>query len=165
MARRKKPDDLAARVRNLLALDSANIMRRLEARRGEMIALFSRLRSREPMLSTIATRFTSATFQELVRLPIGEQAVVNQFYECLDELRWYFTYTEDMPSTAQQTFTTLHRRLIEAHQKLVAAIGLPARPDGSVVVDAEVVRREEPGPGEALAPPRPARRHRAPRSG
>lgn len=161
MARRKQADETTARVRNLIALDAANIMRRLEARQDEMISLFSRLRSREPLLSTIATRFTSATFHDLLHLPAREQSVVNQFYERLDELRWYFTYTEDMPSTAQQTLTTLHRRLQEAHRKLVDGIGHPATLDGNVVVDAEVVHRDEPATPDA---PRPAlpRRNRAP---
>ena len=144
MARRKQvADETTARVRNLIALDAANIMRRLEARRSEMFVLFSRLRSREPMLSTIATRYSTATFHELVHLPVREQSVVDHFYECLDALRWYFTYTEDMPSTAQQTFNTLHRRLEEAHRKLVATLGPPASPDGVTVVEGEVLRRED----------------------
>ncbi|PTL76729.1 hypothetical protein [Vitiosangium sp. GDMCC 1.1324] len=143
MARRKQVDETTARVRNLIALDAANIMRRLEARRSEMFVLFSRLRSREPMLSTLATRYSTATFHDLVNLPAREQSVVDQFYECLDTLRWYFTYTEDMPSTAQQTFTTLHRRLEEAHRQLVATLGHPVSPDGTVVVEGEVLRRED----------------------
>jgi hypothetical protein len=142
MARRKKLDETSDRVRNLIALDAALIMRRLGARRDEMFTLFSRLRSREPMLSTIATRFTSATFHDLVHMPEKEQAVVHGFYERLDEMRWYFTYTEDMPSTVQQTFTTLHRRLEEAYRLLVVALGPPVTPDVAVV-EAEPVRPEE----------------------
>jgi hypothetical protein len=140
--RRKQVDETTARIRNLIALDAANIMRRLDERRGEMFALFSRLRSREPMLSTISSRYTAATFQELIHLPVLEQSVVDQFYECLDALRWYFTYTEDMPSTAQQTFNTLHRRLEEAYRKLVATLGPPLSPEGVTVVEGEVLRRE-----------------------
>jgi hypothetical protein len=142
MARRKKADETTLRVRNLLAMDATNIMRRLEARRGEMFALFSRLRSREPLLTTLASRYTSATFHDLLNLPVQEQAVVDHFYECVDSLRWYFTYTEDMPSTVQQTFTPLHRRLEEAHRKLIATLGPPVSPDGITVVEGEVVRRE-----------------------
>lgn len=145
MARRKKQlDETPARVRNLIALDAALIMRRLEARRDEMFILFSRLRSREPMLTTIATRFNSATFHDLVNLPEPDQAVVHGFYERLDEMRWYFTYTEDMPSTVQQTFIALHRRLEDAYRLLVVALGPPAPPDAPVVVEAEAVRPEEP---------------------
>jgi hypothetical protein len=143
MARRTKADETTLRVRNLLALDATHIMRRLEARRSEMFALFSRLRSREPLLSTLTSRYTSATFHDLLNLPVQEQAVVEHFYECLDSLRWYFTYTEDMPGTVQQTFTTLHRRLEEAHRKLIATLGPPASPDGITVVEGEVVRRED----------------------
>jgi hypothetical protein len=155
-----RPDEHTLRVRNLLALDAAQLMRRLEARRGEMFVLFSRLRSRAPMLETLATRYTSATFQELMHLPVREQSVVDHFYECLDTLRWYFTYTEDMPSTAQQTFSTLHRRLEEAHRKLVATLGPPMSPDGVTVVEGEVLRRED-APSEAAPAPR---RRKLPRS-
>lgn len=162
MARRKQAEEATARVRNLIALDAANIMRRLDARRGEMFALFSRLRSREPMLSTISTRYTTATFQELVHLPVREQSVVDQFYECLDALRWYFTYTEDMPSTAQQTFNTLYRRLEETHRQLVATIGHPVSPDGTTVVEGEVLRRADTPAEAALVPAAPARKRRAP---
>jgi hypothetical protein len=161
MARRKKLlDETPARVRNLIALDAALIMRRLEARRDEMFTLFSRLRSREPMLSTIATRFTSATFHDLVHLPEREQAVVHGFYERLDELRWYFTYTEDMPSTVQQTFGAFHRRLEDAYRQLVVALGPPVPPDGTVVVEAEPVRPAPASSEVALA--RPSRKRSAP---
>jgi hypothetical protein len=160
MARRKKQDETPARVTNLIALDAALIMRRLEARRDEMFTLFSRLRSREPMLTTIATRFTSATFHDLVHLPEREQAVVHGFYERLDEMRWYFTYTEDMPSTVQQTFTALHRRLEEAYRHLVVTLGPPVTPDAAVVVEAEPVRAAQPAPPAAL--PRPTRKRPSP---
>jgi hypothetical protein len=159
MARRKKLDETPPRVRNLIALDAALIMRRLEARRDEMFTLFSRLRSREPMLSTIATRFTSATFHDLVHLPEKEQAVVHGFYERLDEMRWYFMYTEDMPSTVQQTFTALHRRLEEAYRLLVVALGPPVTPDVAVV-EAEPVRQEEPAEKTELT--RPLRKRSSP---
>ena len=164
MARRKKADDEATlRVRNLIALDAANIMRRLEERRGEMFALFSRLRSREPMLTTLATRYASATFHDLVHLPVREQSVVDHFYECVDALRWYFTYTEDMPSTAQQTFTTLHRRIEEAHRLLIATLGHPVSPDGVTVVEGEVLRRDDSAPTTAtLVRAAPTRKRRGP---
>jgi hypothetical protein len=159
MARRKKPEDESARrVRNLIALDAALIMRRLEARRDEMFVLFSRLRSREPMLTTLATRFTSATFHDLVHLPETEQAVVHGFHERLDEMRWYFTYTEDMPGTVQQTFHGLHRRLEEAYRQLVVALGPPLSPQGAVVVEAEPVRPEPSPPAALTARPRLPRR-------
>ncbi|MCP3144486.1 hypothetical protein [Pyxidicoccus xibeiensis] len=148
MARRKKAEEMAARVRNLLAMDAAGIMRRLEARRDEMFTLFSRLRSREPLLGTIASRYADGAFDQLIHLSEQEQSVVDHFYERLDELRWYFTYTEDMPGTAQLIFTKLHKRLEESYRLLVVTLGPPARPDGARVVDAEVIRQEEVPPTE-----------------
>ena len=122
--------------------------------------LFSRLRSREPS-GALATHYSSATYHDLVHLPAREQSVVDHFYECLDALRWYFTYTEDMPSTAQQTFNTLHRRLEEAHRLLVTTLGHPVTPDGVTIVEGEVLRRAEPAPEAAAlvraSPPRKRR--------
>jgi hypothetical protein len=143
MARRKKADETTARVRNLLALDAAGIMRRLAARRDEMFLLFSRLRSRGPLVETVASRYADGDFAQLIHLTEQEQAVVDHFYGRLDELRWYFTYTEDMPGTAQQTFSALHRRLEESYRLFVETLGLPVQPDGVRVVNAEAVRQED----------------------
>jgi len=163
MARRKKADEMAARVRNLIAMDANGIMRRLDARRDEMFNLFSRLRSREPLLETIDSRYAGSAFEQLVHLSEHEQAVVDRYYTCLDELRWYFTYTEDMPGTAQVNFTKLHKRLEEAYRLLVVTLGPPASVDGARVVDVEVLRREEAqAPTEkTLVRPGPERPRRA----
>ncbi len=155
MARRKKADQMAARVRNLLALDALGIMRRLDARKDEMFALFSRLRSRGPLLETLASRYADGAFEQLVHLTEQEQAVVDRFYERLDELRWYFTYTEDMPGTAQQSFVKLHKRLEEAYRVLVVTLGPPASADGVRVVDVEAIRHDDPTDATAQALDRP----------
>ncbi|WP_375759926.1 hypothetical protein [Corallococcus exercitus] len=163
MARRKKADETTARVRNLLALDAAGIMRRLAARREEMFLLFSRLRSRDPLVETVASRYADGAFAQLIHLSEQEQAVVDHFYGRLDELRWYFTYTEDMPGTAHQTFSALHRRLEESYRLFVETLGLPVQPDGVRVVNAEAVRQEDTAAEAtpvALAPL--PRRRRAP---
>jgi hypothetical protein len=155
MARRKKADEMTARVRNLLALDAAGIMRRLEARRDEMFILFSRLRSRGPLLETLESRYADGAFAQLVHLTEQEQAVVDRFYERLDELRWYFTYTEDMPGTAQQSFVKLHKRLEEAYRVLVVTLGPPATADGVRVVEGEAIRHEDTTDASAQALDRP----------
>ncbi|RKH00049.1 hypothetical protein D7V97_30800 [Corallococcus sp. CA053C] len=163
MARRKKAEETTARVRNLLALDAAGIMRRLAARREEMFILFSRLRSRGPLLETVASHYAEGAFIQLIHLTEQEQAVVDHFYSRLDELRWYFTYTEDMPGTAHQTFIALHRRLEESYRLFVETIGLPVQPDGVRVVNAEAIRHEETAvePTPVALVPLP-RRRRAP---
>jgi hypothetical protein len=142
----------AARVRHLIALDAANVMRRLTQRNDEMVALFSRLRDRSPMVQAVDSWFVSAGFPELVLLEPGEQAVVNAFYEELAELRWYFQYTEDMPTTVLSTATARVKRLLEAHARLEGIIGAPmAEGTPAVEVEAEVVVHP-PEPMPALPP-------------
>jgi hypothetical protein len=106
------------RVRHLVFLDAAALMKRLDERRHEMIALFSRHRDREPLLAPLRSWVPSASFQEIVLLAPAQQAAVSGFYEALDELRWYFRYTNDMPGSAQQVFEHHLRRLAKAHQSL-----------------------------------------------
>ncbi|MHB8872707.1 MAG: hypothetical protein ACYC8T_03375 [Myxococcaceae bacterium] len=140
MAPRLKPSspEPATRVRHLIAIDAAQLLKRLLARQAEMVALFSRLRSRQPMLEAIRTWFATVTFGELALLEPAEQKAVAHFYELLDELRWYLQYTEDMPGKLLQELAKLAIGLEKAHRQLVAAIG-PADAEGVRVIDAEFV--------------------------
>lgn len=126
------------RVRHLLSVDAANLMKRLLARQTEMVALFSRQRSRAPMLEAVRTWFATVTFGELAALEPFEQKAVSHFYELVDEVRWYLEYTEDMPGTVLQKLTKLVVRLDKAHRALTEVIG-PPHADGVRVIDAEVV--------------------------
>jgi hypothetical protein len=152
MASRRKTrrrSDPAARIRHLIALDAANVMRHLAARRDEMVSLFSRLRDREPMLSTVRSWFETVEFDALLSLHPGEQRAVNDFHHVLGELRWYLRYTEDMPSTVR-TIVTQHSRALEAeYSKLIAALGDVAAE--AVVVEAEVVKEPPPPALPAIA--------------
>lgn len=139
--RKEKKATAAARVRHLLSLDAARVMARLAKRQGEVVRLFSRLRDRAPLLHMVASRFDSATFADLSALEPQEQVAAHAFHDLLDELRWYLTYTEDMPLTVQATLDQFARQLDDAHRALRTAIGAPhGVPD---VVDAEVVKVEE----------------------
>lgn len=112
-------------MRHLLALDAANVMHRLEARQHEMVSLFSRLRTREPMLQVVHSWFTTAGFGELAKLEPHEQRAVNAFHAELGELRWYLQYTEDMPSTVRTTLALHVKQLEAAHRALSQTIGTP----------------------------------------
>lgn len=139
----RRADDERLRVRNLIRLDAANIIGRLDARKGEMIALFSRLRDRSALLEPLKSWFPSATFHELRALETVEQNVANDFYEAVERLRWYFQYTDDMPGTAQQVFEVHHRRLREAHQRLAELLEEPpARPKATARKSARKTARK-----------------------
>jgi hypothetical protein len=142
------------RIRNLIALDAHGLMKRLAERKDEMIAMFSRHREREPLLTPLRSWVPSAIFQEIVLLPPEQQAAVARFYEELDSLRWYFRYTSDMPGTAQQIFGHHRKRLAEAYDGLKDTLG-PPRP----LPKSETVAPEAPPP--AVEKKRPRRRRRA----
>lgn len=123
-----------ARVRHLLSLDADAVMKRLGSKQDEAVGLFSRLRTREGMVDLCRSGFTTITFSELVRLEPKEQQAVQAFHHVLHELRWYVTYTEDMPSTVKSTVTLYVAKLDELHHQLNAAIG-PPEAKGHRVID------------------------------
>lgn len=124
-----------AKVRHLIALDAASIMKRIEQKQDEAVGLFSRLRTREGMIELCRSSFTSVTFSELARLNPPEQLATFGFHELLDAMRWYVTYTEDMPSTVKTTVSQYVRKLEELHRDLTARIGPPGT-GGHPVIEA-----------------------------
>ncbi len=140
MARRKKTRDAGERVRHLIAVDAAAVMKRLAARQTEMVRLFSRLRDRSPLLEVVSSWFSSITFSELAAIEPHEQKAVNAFYELLSDLRWYLQYTEDMPLQVQQRVVKFAQELRVAHRALTEVIG-PAEAEGAEVIEAQVLRK------------------------
>ena len=124
-----------AKVRHLLSLDAAAVMKRLEQKQDEAVSLFSRLRTREPLIELCRSRFVTTGFAELVRLSAKEQQAICAFHDVLGELRWYVSYTEDMPSTVRTTVSQLARRLDELHHRVRATLG-PPEGEGHPVIDA-----------------------------
>jgi pimeloyl-ACP methyl ester carboxylesterase len=128
MARQAKHPE---RVRTLIVLDAGSIMKRLEERKAEMIALFSRHRDREPLLNPLRSMVAAAdSFEELALFQPEQQKAIHGFYEELDSLRWYFRYTTDMPGTAERVFLSHRKRLVEAFERLLAHVGAPAEGAG-----------------------------------
>ena len=137
---RKKKRDTGERVRHLIAVDTATVMKRLESRHGEMVRLFSRLRDRSPLLEVVHSWFESITFTELAAIEPHEQKAVNVFYDLLGDLRWYLQYTEDMPLQVQQRVVKFLHELRVAHRALTEVIG-PADAGGAEVIEARVLRK------------------------
>lgn len=125
----------STRVRHLLSLDAERVMKRLAAKQDEAVGLFSRLRTREALIELCRADFTSAPFAELAKLEPKEQAASAAFHEVLHELRWYVSYTEDMPSTVKLTVSQYVRRLDELHHALRVTLG-PPEALGHRVIDA-----------------------------
>ncbi|RMG10973.1 MAG: hypothetical protein D6729_18635 [Deltaproteobacteria bacterium] len=134
--------EAAARVRNLVALDAENVMRRLRERRGEMVTIFSRRREREVLLGAVRSYFEVAEAAHLVHLSPEEQSATSAFYEALDRLRYYFRYTEDMPGTVERVIEQHFAELRGHYERLVRILGGPVPADLDDVPPAEVVEVE-----------------------
>jgi hypothetical protein len=139
VAKRKRPD-AAQRVRHLIAVDAATVMKRLGTRQGEMVRLFSRLRDRSPLLEVVHSWFQTISFAELAAIEPHEQRAVTLFYDLLSDLRWYMQYTEDMPLQVQQRVVKFVHELRTAHQQLTDVIG-PADGEAAPVVEARVLKK------------------------
>ena len=124
-----------AKVRHLITLDASQVMHRIDDKQDEAVSLFSRLRTREGLIDLCRTTFGTVTFTELARLTPAEQKAAFAFHEQLDVMRWYVSYTEDMPSTVKTSVGQIVRRLGELHRALVTAIGSPDS-DGHPIVEA-----------------------------
>lgn len=147
--RKTKADEARERIVHLIAMDATNVVRRLRERREEMVTLFSRLRTREPLLETVHSHFLGVRFEELAQLEVPAQVAVNGFYESLESLRWYLRYTEDMPLMVRKAVVQHQGRLELAFAHLVEVLGAAASGSGPVV-EVEAVR-EEPAVPRALA--------------
>ncbi|MDR0967095.1 MAG: hypothetical protein LBM75_11480 [Myxococcales bacterium] len=115
----------ADRVRHLIALDAANVVRRFGAQLGAMLDLFSRHRDRDPLLLPLRSWLLSADFAQIVELEPKEQHAVSRFLEELEALRWYCRYTDDMPNTAQIRLTRFAGQLDTAARQLIEALRTP----------------------------------------
>ena len=141
--------EAVVRTAHLVAVDSTNLVRRLEDRHHEMISAFSRLRDREALLGAMRNYGLSARFEDVAALPAEAQAAVIAFYERVDDLRWYFQFTTDMPGTLAEIFTMHRRRLKEAHEALAAALEAATEPSAG---DLPAAPARKPAPKRA--PPR-----------
>ncbi len=127
-------------MRHVVGLDAALVMARLEQRADQVVGLFSRLRDRGPFLALTHSLGPTLGFTELAALEPELQLVVLTFYEALARLRWYLSYTEDMPGQLSGNLVRHRRFLAAAYAKLHAQLGDAAHDDVEPeIVDAEPV--------------------------
>jgi hypothetical protein len=98
----------------------------LEARADEQVRLFSRLRDRQVLLSVLDWPLSTAVFSEWVALEPHQQRAVGHFADAVESLRWYATYTEDMPGQVALQLAAHRGVLREKLVGLEAALEPPA---------------------------------------
>lgn len=102
----------------IIRLDAQRVFERIKYREAEYMHFFSAKRTREHFASIFKNRFDSFTVENL--LHCGEEVIVgiDQFYNSVDELRWYLMVTEDMPGKVQEIVSQSIGEIEEAYNLL-----------------------------------------------
>lgn len=121
--------ELPQRLRNLLAMELDRIVTDLEWRKGFLLEVWSRHRDRGPFLDTVFSRWRTLALSDLALMEIETVTACEAFYRELDELRMYFQFTQDMPTTMESRYDEATVR-IRAYANLAIQLlgGVPTRP-------------------------------------
>jgi hypothetical protein len=96
---------------HLLKLDAQALMQRLEERKKAALEIFALRRTRDHFPGLFETRYSQLSMQELSYFSIDTMTTLHQFYQIVEEMRWYLYRTEDMPGTVEETLSRMHKRL------------------------------------------------------
>lgn len=96
--------EIPERLRRLLAMEIDRIVEDLAVRRGFLLEIWSRHRDRGPFLDTVFSRWRTLALTDLALLEIESISACEAFYRELDDLRLYFQFTQDMPSTMDDRY-------------------------------------------------------------
>jgi hypothetical protein len=145
--------DLPDRLRRLLALEIARIVEDLDLRLPTLVEWWGRFRDRGPFLDTLFSRWRTLAMADLALVDPDAVIACEAFYRELDDLRLYFQFTQDMPTTLEERYRSALSR-INGYGALAIQLlgGVPPRP---LVEFAEVVapapRLADHGPDEPAA--------------
>lgn len=146
--------DLPERLRRLLAIEIDRVVEDLEVRREFLLEMWSRHRDRGPFLDTVFTRWRTLSMTDLALVDSEAMIACEAFYRELDELKLYFQFTQDMPTTMDDRYRDALVR-ISAYGALAVQLlgGAPERPLVEFAEAAETVSLLAPPPPEAPADP------------
>ena len=145
--------DLPERLRRLIAMEIDRVVEDLEVRHAFLLEIWSRHRDRGPFLDTVFTRWRTLSMTDLALLDTEALVACEAFYRELDELRLYFQFTQDMPTTMDERYADALVR-IAAYGALAVQLlgGAPERPLVEFAEAAETVSLLAPPAGEGAPP-------------
>lgn len=95
----KKLPTEASRVLLLLQLDAQRLFERIKYREVEYMRIFSYRRTREHFKEIFKSRWDETSIEYIAFCSEEVISGLDQFYNKVEELRWYLMNTEDMPAT------------------------------------------------------------------
>jgi Mg2+ and Co2+ transporter CorA len=99
------------RMLMLLKLDAKRVFERIKYRAPEYLGEFSLKRTREHFRDVFKNRYEETTIKELMLC--GQEVIVglDQYYNKIDEIRWYLNHTQDMPNRVEDKMASQIREL------------------------------------------------------
>lgn len=126
--------DMTQRYLTLIKIDSANLMERIVDRQSEYLNDFSLKRDRAIFKDIFSNRYSTTTMGDLANVPLEIIELANDFYQDVDELKWYLMHTQDMPNTIEEEIQRKTSILKKKHENLMIYI--------NVELSGEVMRAE-----------------------
>jgi hypothetical protein len=121
--------EIPERLRRLLALEIARILDDLESRRTFLLEVWSRHRDRGPLLDTVFSRWRTLSMTDLALIDSDAIVACDAFYRDLEELRLYFQFTQDMPTTLDVQYENAVEHIAASGALAVQLLGgAPERP-------------------------------------
>ena len=111
------------RLRALLSVEIRRVVEDLLRRRDLLLHVWSKHRVRAPFLETTFSRYRSLPMTDLLALDTGEMRAVEAFYREIDDLRFYLSYTEDMPQSLATILDSSLARLVPLATRALASLG------------------------------------------
>ncbi len=90
-----------SRLLIILRMDSSRLADRIINREREYLQILSMKRTRDHFNAVFNSNFKTITIEQLMLL--SDELIINleDYYNTVDELRWYLTHTQDMPATIE----------------------------------------------------------------
>ncbi|MAZ48319.1 MAG: hypothetical protein CME65_07130 [Halobacteriovoraceae bacterium] len=116
--------DMTQRYLTLVKIDSLNLMNRIVERQSEYLNDFSLKRDREIFKDVFTNRYSMTTMSDLAHIPLEIIELANDFYQHVDELKWYLMHTQDMPNTIEEEIQRKTAVLKKKHENLLIYINV-----------------------------------------
>ena len=89
----------------LIKLDAESVFRRIKFRQNEYIRTMSLKRTREHLKDVFKSRYDGITIHDMKNFSEEIIMEIDRYYDEVENLKWYLTHTEDMPTTVTDITT------------------------------------------------------------
>jgi hypothetical protein len=128
---KSKNDEFTQRILLLLKIDANNLFKRIKERKSEYLEIFALRRTREHFPVIFKTRYEDLTIEQLSHCSTELITTLNEFYNPVEEMRWYLYQTEDMPNTVDDFIERKIRRM----EKLLSTLNIYLDAELGIVSD------------------------------